>query len=50
MRRLARILTEAFDRLAPGGLLLAIELAKVKNLPLEDIVIALAAGDERSLT
>jgi hypothetical protein len=36
LRRLAGILTEEFDRLAPGSLLSAIELAKVKNLPLED--------------
>ena len=36
LRRLAGILTEEFDRLAPGGLLSAIELAKVKHLPLEN--------------
>jgi hypothetical protein len=36
LRRLARILTEEFDRLAPSGLLSAIELAKVKHLPLEN--------------
>ncbi len=36
LRRLAGILTEEFDRLAPGGLLSAIELAQVKSLPLKD--------------
>ena len=35
LRRLAGILTEEFDRLAPSSLLSAIELAKVKNLTLE---------------
>jgi hypothetical protein len=33
LRRVAGILTEAFERLAPGGLRSAIELAKVKNPP-----------------
>ncbi len=36
LRRLAGILTEAFNLVALGGLLSAIELTKAKNLPLED--------------
>jgi hypothetical protein len=36
LRRLAGILTGEFDRLASGGLLSAIELAKGKHLPLEN--------------
>jgi hypothetical protein len=36
LRRLGGILTEAFDRLAPGCLLSAIELAQGKNVPPQD--------------